>query len=97
MTSKGCKHDQGTFLSSLTSSLWGPGFARFCRLCGSCTTHKNVKPRPEDAAQVRSLDKILEGPLQPIDEEKLRRNVERDMEKWIGPTGPFREGLTWRG
>jgi hypothetical protein len=97
MASKGCKHDQGTFLSSLTSSLWGPSFGRFCKLCGACTTRKGVPSRPDEAAQLRSLNHALEGPLTPIDDEKLRRAVERDMEKWIGPNGPFREGLTWRG
>lgn len=97
MTSNDCKHDQGTFLSSLTKSLWGPSFGHFCRLCGACTTRKDVQSRPEEAAQVRSLDRVLAGPLQPIDEEKLRRNVEEGMQKWIGPDGPFREGLTWRG
>lgn len=92
-----CKHDRGTFPASLTLSLWGPEFGRFCNFCGDCLSHPTVPGRPEDAARGRALDEAVSNFSDVVDDDQLREAVDREMERWIGPDGPFREGLTWRG
>jgi len=93
-----CAHNRGTFTSSLTESMWGSTFGRFCEQCGACLSHPDVPDRPKQAERTRSLG--LPESTEPLSEEEteeLAKCLATKLEKWIGPDGPFRKGLTYRG